>query len=50
LGRDLLVDERYTDSVKPMVICGVWSLWSRRNARRFGRDRRIPNVAVSHGT
>jgi hypothetical protein len=43
-----LVEDKYTDSVQPMVICGVWSLRSRRNATRFGRDRWIPNATVSH--
>ena len=43
-----MVDDHFTDSVKTMVICGAWSLWSGRNARRFGRDRWNPYAAVSH--
>jgi hypothetical protein len=47
-AKDLLADDRFTDFVKTMVICGAWSLWSRRNARRFGHDRWNPNATVSH--
>jgi hypothetical protein len=47
-AKDLLADDHFTDSVKTMVICGAWSLWSGRNARRFGRDCWNPYAVVSH--
>ncbi|AQK57477.1 hypothetical protein ZEAMMB73_Zm00001d052600 [Zea mays] len=48
-AKDLLADDRFTDFVKTMVICGAWSLWSRRNARRFGHDRWNPNATTGKG-
>ena len=31
-----------------IIICGVWSLWSGRNARRHGKEVWNPRVALKH--
>jgi hypothetical protein len=30
------------------IICGIWSLWNGRNARRHGRDKWSAKTAVKH--
>ena len=47
-AKDLLAGDCCSDTDAAMIICGVWSLWSGRNARRHGRDRWDPNAAVRH--
>ena len=47
-AKDLLAGDCCSDTDAAMIICGVWSLWSGRNARRHGRDRWDPNAVVRH--
>jgi hypothetical protein len=45
---DLLDDSFMPKKKAALVICGVWSLWSGRNARKHGKERWNPGVAVRH--
>ncbi|RLN12708.1 hypothetical protein C2845_PM09G19940 [Panicum miliaceum] len=45
---DLLTPARCLTADAAMIICGVWSLWSGRNARKHGKERWIPGVVVRH--
>jgi hypothetical protein len=46
--KDLLVADVCSQTDASIIICGVWSLWSGRNARRHGRTRWSPEAAVKH--
>jgi hypothetical protein len=38
----------YSQKDAALIICGVWSLWTGRNARRHGRIRWSPGAPVRH--
>lgn len=44
----MLSGELCTPSEITLIICGVWSFWSGRNARRHGKDRWNAQAAVRH--
>jgi len=46
--RDLLASDICVQKDAALIICGVWSLWTGRNARRHGRTRWSPGAAVRH--
>lgn len=46
--RDVLSGDFCTPSEAALIICGAWSLWSGRNARKHGKDRWNPQAAVRH--
>jgi hypothetical protein len=46
--RDLLSGEMCSDKDGAFIICGIWSLWNGRNARRHGRDKWSAKNAVKH--
>jgi hypothetical protein len=46
--RDLLAADMCPHKDAALIICGVWSLWTGRNARRHGRTRWSPRAAVRH--
>jgi hypothetical protein len=45
---DLLTPGRVPITDAALVICGVWSLWSGRNARKHGKESWNPGAAVRH--
>lgn len=47
-ARDLLTGECCSQEEVALFICGVWSLWSGRNARRHGRTQWNPRAAARH--
>jgi hypothetical protein len=46
--RDLLSGEMCSEKDGAFIICGIWSLWTGRNARRHGRDKWSAKTAVKH--
>ena len=46
--RDVLSGELCTASEAALIVCGAWSLWSGRNARKHGKTRWNPRAAVHH--
>jgi len=46
--RDLLAGDRCSEKDMAIIICGAWSLWSGRNARRHGKEVWNPRVALKH--
>ena len=46
--RDLLSPDKVLNTDAAMIICGVWSLWAGRNARKLGRVSWNPGAAVRH--
>ncbi|RLN24050.1 hypothetical protein C2845_PM07G13240 [Panicum miliaceum] len=46
--RDLLVLGRLPAADAALIICGVWSLWSGRNARKHGKESWNPRAVVRH--
>jgi hypothetical protein len=47
-ARDLLSDEMCSQQEAALFICGVWSLWTGRNARRHGKQQWSPVAASKH--
>ena len=46
--RDLLASDVCLQKDAALIIYGVWSLWTGRNARRHGKTRWSPGAAVRH--
>jgi hypothetical protein len=46
--RDLLSTEMCSKKDGAFIICGIWSMWNGRNARRHGRDEWSAKAAVKH--
>jgi ribonuclease HI len=46
--RDVLAGDLCTPREAALIICGAWSLWSGRNARKHGKGRWNPQAAVRH--
>ncbi|KAG2562686.1 hypothetical protein PVAP13_8KG400101 [Panicum virgatum] len=46
--RDLLSPDKVLNTDAAMIICGVWSLWAGRNARKHGRVSWNSGAAVRH--
>ncbi|KAF8656343.1 hypothetical protein HU200_060725 [Digitaria exilis] len=46
--KDLLSEESCSKENTSLIICGVWSLWSGRNARKHGREKWDQRAAVRH--
>lgn len=46
--RDILSGELCSPNEAALIICGAWSLWSGRNARKHGKTRWNPTAAVQH--
>lgn len=45
---DLLAGVRYLEKDTSLIICGVWSLWSGRNARKYGKEKWNATAAIKH--
>ena len=46
--RDLLTPGRFPTADAALIICGVWFLWSGRNARKHGKENWNPRAAFRH--
>jgi hypothetical protein len=46
--KDALVGDRSSEREAGILVCGVWSLWTRRNARKHGKVHWDHVAAVRH--